>query len=123
MSRAVLLSCMALSALVAHAVLARFPRAVAPDTFLWAGALVQAAALASAAAGGPVALIVPRSSSGSRKAPNRRPCSPFATGRRRMLCAARSSPLAWAAGVALLAALAFFAVPVLRVLPGAVGRQ
>lgn len=54
----VLLSCTAVSALVANAVLARFPRAVAPDTIIWASALVQAAALALATAGSPVVLIV-----------------------------------------------------------------
>ncbi|MFF4085085.1 MFS transporter [Streptomyces sp. NPDC001777] len=55
---AALLSCAAVSALAANAVLARLPRAVAPDTIIWAGALVQAAALALAAGGRPVALIV-----------------------------------------------------------------
>ncbi|MER5502615.1 MULTISPECIES: MFS transporter [unclassified Streptomyces] len=55
---AALLSCAAVSALAANAVLARFPRAVAPDTIIWASALVQAAALALAAWGRPVALIV-----------------------------------------------------------------
>ncbi|MFJ2900491.1 MFS transporter [Streptomyces sp. NPDC087218] len=55
---AALLSCAAVSALAANAVLARLPRVVAPDTIIWAGALVQAAALALAAAGRPVALIV-----------------------------------------------------------------
>lgn len=54
---AVLLSCAAVSALAAEAVLARFPRAVAPDTIIWASALVQAAALALAAVESPVALI------------------------------------------------------------------
>ncbi|WP_051107978.1 MFS transporter [Actinomadura atramentaria] len=52
-----LLSCSAISALAANALLARFPRAVAPDTIIWAGALVQAAALALAAVGRPAALI------------------------------------------------------------------
>ncbi|SCG05637.1 hypothetical protein GA0115255_120531 [Streptomyces sp. Ncost-T6T-2b] len=55
---AALLSCAALSALLANAVLARHPHAVAPDTVLWAAPLLQAAALALATAGGPVALVV-----------------------------------------------------------------
>ncbi|WP_225077598.1 MULTISPECIES: MFS transporter [unclassified Streptomyces] len=55
---AVLLSCAAISALVANAVLARFPRSVAPDTVVWAGALVQAAALALCASGRPAVLVV-----------------------------------------------------------------
>ncbi|MFD5975909.1 MFS transporter [Streptomyces bacillaris] len=55
---AALLSCAALSALLANAVLARYPHAVAPDTVLWAAPLLQAAALGLAAAGEPVALVV-----------------------------------------------------------------
>lgn len=55
---AVLLSCAAVSALVANAVLARFPRSVAPETIIWASALTQAVALALASAGSPVMLIV-----------------------------------------------------------------
>ncbi|MFD7474959.1 MFS transporter [Streptomyces sp. NPDC059837] len=55
---AALLSCAAISALVANAVLTRFPRPVAPDTIIWAGALVQAAALALATWPQPVVLIV-----------------------------------------------------------------
>ncbi|MEU8952756.1 MFS transporter [Streptomyces sp. NPDC048518] len=45
---ALLLSCTAVSALLANAVLARFPRLIAPDTVIWAGALVQAVASALA---------------------------------------------------------------------------
>lgn len=55
---AVLLSCAAVSALVANAVLARFPRSVTPDTIIWASVLVQAVALALATARSPVVLIV-----------------------------------------------------------------
>ncbi|MEV6162313.1 MFS transporter [Streptomyces sp. NPDC052052] len=55
---AVLLSCAAISALAANAVLARFPRSVSPDTVIWAGALVQAAALILAMGGRPPVLIV-----------------------------------------------------------------
>ncbi len=53
----VLLSCSAVSALAANALLARFPRAVDPDTIIWVAALVQAAAFALAAPGRPAALI------------------------------------------------------------------
>lgn len=55
---AALLSCAAISALAANAVLTRFPRSVAPDTIIWASALVQAAALALATWPQPVVLIV-----------------------------------------------------------------
>ncbi|MEV0522033.1 MFS transporter [Streptomyces sp. NPDC050439] len=48
---AMLLSCAAVSALVANAALVRFPRTVAPDTIMWAGALLQAAGLILAATG------------------------------------------------------------------------
>ncbi|WP_245879180.1 MFS transporter [Streptomyces reticuliscabiei] len=52
-----LLSCTAVSALTANAVLARFPPRCAPDTLVWAGALLQAAALALAATGRPLLLL------------------------------------------------------------------
>ncbi|MGW9447158.1 hypothetical protein [Streptomyces sp. NPDC055632] len=52
-----LLSCTAASALAASAVLARFPRAIAPDTILWTGALVQAALPAAALLGHPGVLV------------------------------------------------------------------
>ncbi|MFF0110064.1 MFS transporter [Streptomyces hirsutus] len=55
---AVLLSCAAVSALVANAVIARFPRSVAPETIIWVSVLVQAVALALATVGSPVVLIV-----------------------------------------------------------------
>ncbi|MGW0932036.1 MFS transporter [Streptomyces sp. NPDC002644] len=56
---ALLLSCAAASALVANAVLARHPRAVAPDTIVWASACVQAASAAAAALWAhPVALVL-----------------------------------------------------------------
>ncbi|MGW1467038.1 MFS transporter [Streptomyces sp. NPDC002308] len=66
---AVLLACASIAALTANAVLARFPpppgpgsarskrKALAPDTIVWAGALVQAAALALAAQAGPALLL------------------------------------------------------------------
>ncbi|GAA4658519.1 MFS transporter [Streptomyces chumphonensis] len=55
---AMLLSCVAIAALVANAVLAGFPRSITPDTIIWASSLVQAAALALAAWAQPVVLIV-----------------------------------------------------------------
>ncbi|MGW6394294.1 MFS transporter [Streptomyces sp. NPDC055103] len=55
---AVLLSCAAGSALVANAVLARFPRSLAPDTIIWAGALVQSFAPALAMGSHPGMLVV-----------------------------------------------------------------
>ncbi|MFF8510545.1 MFS transporter [Streptomyces sp. NPDC015492] len=54
---ALLLSCAAVSALAATAVLARFPRVTAPDVIVRAGALVQAGALLLAASGRPVPLV------------------------------------------------------------------
>ncbi|PWS43668.1 hypothetical protein DKT74_15430 [Streptomyces sp. ZEA17I] len=55
---AMLLSCVAIAALVANAALAGFPRSVTPDTIIWASSLVQAAALALAAWAQPAVLIV-----------------------------------------------------------------
>ncbi|MFJ6071170.1 MFS transporter [Streptomyces sp. NPDC093065] len=55
---ALLFACAAVSSLAANAVLARHPRAVAPDTIVRLAALVQAAALALAATGRPAALLV-----------------------------------------------------------------
>ncbi|WP_406453470.1 MFS transporter [Streptomyces sp. NBC_00876] len=57
-SGAVLLSCVAVSALAANAVLARFPGSVAPGAIIRASALVQAAGLALATWQQPVVLIV-----------------------------------------------------------------
>ncbi|WP_086832231.1 MFS transporter [Streptomyces sp. NRRL B-24572] len=54
---AVLLSCAAVSALVANALLARFPLPLSPDALVRAGALVQAAAPALALTGSPAALV------------------------------------------------------------------
>jgi hypothetical protein len=136
---AVLLSCAALSALVANAVLARFPRALAPDTVIWAGALVQAAALALAASGRPAVLIVAALVNGigegpqlaalfavrHREAPENLRGQIFTTGASLKITgfavgaaisgplATRSLPaaLALAASVAALSALAFFAIP------------
>ncbi|MER8232803.1 MFS transporter [Streptomyces sp. NPDC094049] len=138
---AVLLSCAALSALAADAVFARSPRLVSPDTLLWSGALVQAAALglASAAQGRPVVLAVAVLVLGlgegpqlaalfavrHREAPERLRSQIFTTGASLKITgfalgAAAGGPLAgWslsgalalASGTAALAALVFFAVP------------
>ncbi|GGQ34477.1 hypothetical protein GCM10010266_67110 [Streptomyces griseomycini] len=136
---AALLSCAAVSALAANAVLARFPRAVAPDTIIWASALLQAAALAFAVWSQPVALIVAVLTAGigegsqltalfavrHREAPEHLRGQIFTTGASLKITgfalgAAVAGPLviwslpgalASAASVAALAALAFFAVP------------
>ncbi|MEO3754108.1 MFS transporter [Streptomyces sp. B6B3] len=52
-----LLSAMAVSALVANALLSRFPRLTGPDTLLWCSTLVLAAAVLLAATGQPVPLV------------------------------------------------------------------
>ncbi|MEU5109605.1 MFS transporter [Streptomyces sp. NPDC021354] len=136
---AVLLSCVAISALVANVVLARFPRSVAPDTIIWASALVQAAALTLAMWGQPVVLIVAALIAGigegpqlaalfavrHREAPDHLRGQIFTTGASLKITgfalgAAVAGPvvawslpgtLALAASVAVLAALAFFAIP------------
>ncbi|MGW8767878.1 MFS transporter [Streptomyces sp. NPDC055815] len=136
---AVLLSCTAVSALLANAVLARFPRALSPDTVIWASALVQAAAMALAAVGSPVALVVAVLVAGigegpqlaalfdvrHREAPDHLRGQIFTTGASLKITgfalgAAAAGPLAtWslpgtlalAACAAVLAALAFFAIP------------
>ncbi|MFH8375451.1 MFS transporter [Streptomyces cyaneofuscatus] len=135
---AALLSGAALSALAANAILARHPRAVAPDTVLWAAPLLQAAALALATTGRPVALVVAVIAVGvaegpqltalfavrHREAPDRLRSQVFTTGASLKITgfavgAAAAGPLAgWslpgallvAAGTAALAAPAFFAV-------------
>lgn len=134
-----LLSCTAVSALVATAVLARFPRSAAPDTIIWAGALVQAVALALATWSQPVVLIVAAAIVGigegpqlaamfairHREAPQRLRGQIFTTGASLKITgfalgAAVAGPivvwslpgaLALAASVAALAALAFFTIP------------
>ncbi|MFD7004338.1 MFS transporter [Streptomyces mirabilis] len=136
---AVLLSCAAISALVANAVLARFPRSAAPDTIIWASALVQASALALATWGQPVVLIVAVLIAGigegpqlaalfairHREAPEHLRAQIFTTGASLKITGfalgaavagpvvTRSLPgaLALAASVAVFAALAFFAIP------------
>lgn len=136
---AVLLSCAAVSGLVANAVLARFPRSMTPDTIIWAGALVQAAAFASAASGRPAVLVVALLIAGigegpqltalfavrHREAPEQLRGQIFTTGASLKITAfavgaalagplaTRSLPgaLAVAACVGVLAALTFFAFP------------
>ncbi|MFB7325795.1 MFS transporter [Streptomyces sp. NPDC056190] len=140
---AVLLSCAAISALVASAVLTRFPRSVAPDTVIWASALVQAAALALCTSGRTAVLIVAVLMLGAgegpqlaalfavrhREAPEHLRGQIFTTGASLKITgfavgAAVAGPAAhWslpgavalAATVAVLAALVFFAVPSARV--------
>lgn len=135
---AVLLSCVAISALVADAVLARFPRSVAPDTIIWASALVQAVALTLAVWGQPVVLIVAVLIAGIgegpqlaalfavryREAPEHLHGQIFTTGASlkitgfalgaaaggRAVTWSLPGALAMAASVAVLAALAFFAI-------------
>ncbi|MGW1910287.1 MFS transporter [Streptomyces sp. NPDC002076] len=136
---ALLLSCAAVSALVANAVIARFPQYVAPDPVIWAGALIQAGAFALAATGRPAVLVVALLLAGigegpqltalfairHREAPDRLRGQIFTTGASLKITAfatgaAIAGPLAtWslpgtlatAAGVAACAAPAFFAVP------------
>lgn len=136
---AVLLSCTAISAMMANALLARFPRVVTPDTVIWGSALVQAAALSLAVLGQPAVLIVAVLIAGigegpqlaalfavrHREAPERLRGQIFTTGASLKITgfalgAAVAGPVAtWslpgtlvlAASVAVLAALGFFAVP------------
>jgi hypothetical protein len=135
----VLLSCTAVSALVANAVLARFPHRVAPDTIIWASALVQAAALALAASRRPTPLLLALLVTGvgegpqltalfavrHREAPDHLRSQIFTTGASLKITgfavgAAVAGPLAtWslpgalvvAAGVAALAAVSYFVIP------------
>ncbi|GHE08296.1 hypothetical protein GCM10010339_56130 [Streptomyces alanosinicus] len=143
---ALLLSCAAVSALAANAVLARFPQALTPDSVIWAAALVQAGALALAATGRPATLVLALLLAGigegpqltalfairHREAPDQLRGQIFTTGASLKITgfaagAALAGPLAtWtlpgtlavAAAVAALAVPAFFAVPL-----GAVGRH
>ena len=136
---AMLLSGAAVSALVANAVLARFPHSLAPDTIIWAGALVQAAAMVLATSEQPLLLVVAVLALGigegpqlaalfavrHREAPEHLRGQIFTTGASLKITgfalgAAVAGPIAtWslrgalalAASVAVLAALAFFVVP------------
>ncbi|MFV0126452.1 hypothetical protein ACLGI4_01820 [Streptomyces sp. HMX112] len=117
----------------------RFPRAVAPDTIIWASALAQAAALALAVWGQPVVLVVAVLITGMgegpqlaalfavrhRKAPDHLRGQIFTTGASLKITGfalgvAVAGPvvnwslpatLALAASVAVLAALVFFVLP------------
>ncbi|MFF2900212.1 MFS transporter [Streptomyces sp. NPDC057966] len=136
---AMLLSCAAVSALVANAVLARFPHLLAPDTIIWASALVQAAALVLATSEQPLLLVVAVLALGigegpqlaalfavrHREAPEHLRGQIFTTGASLKITgfalgAAVAGPIAtWslrgalalAASVAVLGALAFFVIP------------
>jgi MFS family permease len=136
---AALLSCAAISALAANAVLTRFPRSVAPDTIIWASALVQAAALALATWPQPVVLIAAALIAGigegpqlaalfairHRETPEHLRAQIFTTGASLKITGfalgavvagpvvTRSLPgaLALAASAAFLATLTFFAIP------------
>jgi MFS family permease len=55
---ALLLSCVAVAALIANTVVARFPDAIRPDTYIWLGAVAQAGAMALATVERPTALVV-----------------------------------------------------------------
>lgn len=135
----VLLSCAAISALAANALLARFPRSVSPATVIWASALIQAAAPALATSARPAVLIVAVVIAGigegprlaalfairHREAPENLRGQIFTTGASLKITgfavgAAAAGPvvtrslpgaLALAASVAVLAALASFAIP------------
>ncbi|MGW2320226.1 MFS transporter [Streptomyces sp. NPDC001155] len=142
---ALLLSGAAVSALLANAVLARFPQSVTPDSVIWGAALIQAGALALAATGRPAVLVLGLLLSGigegpqltalfavrHREAPDHLRGQIFTSGASLKITAfasgaAIAGPLAtWslpgtlatAAGVAALAVPAFFGVP-----PGVVER-
>ncbi|MFF7361428.1 MFS transporter [Streptomyces sp. NPDC008125] len=136
---ALLLACASIAALTANAVLARFPPPLAPDTIVWAGALVQAAALALAAHAGPALLLGAVLLAGAGEGPQltavfairQRESPPRLRGRISTACAgakltgyalgaaAAGPATAWslpgtlllAASVSALAVAAFFAVP------------
>lgn len=136
---AMLLSCVALSSFAANAALARFPRSIAPDTIIRAGALAQAAALVLAAAGRPVLLLAAALLTGvgegpaltalfmvrHRESPERLRSQVFTTGASLKItalaigAAAAGSIVTWslpwalltAAAVEILAAVSFMLVP------------
>ncbi|MEU8869348.1 MFS transporter [Streptomyces umbrinus] len=64
-----LLTCTAVSALVANAVLARRPRTIAPDTIIWSSTLLLAAALVLSATGHPVLVVVAALTTGVAEGP------------------------------------------------------
>ncbi|MGA5447439.1 MFS transporter [Streptomyces umbrinus] len=63
------LTCTAVSALVANAVLARRPRTIAPDTIIWSSTLLLAAALVLSATGHPVLVVVAALTTGVAEGP------------------------------------------------------
>lgn len=64
-----LLTCTAVSALVANAVLARRPRAIAPDTIIWGSTLLLAVALVLSATGSPVLVVAAALTAGVGEGP------------------------------------------------------
>ncbi|MGA5500731.1 MFS transporter [Streptomyces umbrinus] len=64
-----LLTCTAVSALAANAVLARRPRTIAPDTIIWSSTLLLAAALVLSATGHPVLVVVAALTTGVAEGP------------------------------------------------------
>ncbi|MEV2196844.1 MFS transporter [Streptomyces phaeochromogenes] len=133
-----LLTCTAVSALAANAVLARRPRTIAPDTIIWSSTLLLAAALVLSATGHPVLVVAAALTTGvgegpqlaallairHRESPQRLRSQVFTTGASLKITgfalgAAVAGPLAThslptalltAAGVQLVAALSFHAL-------------
>lgn len=64
-----LLTCTAVSALAANAVLARRPRTIAPDTIVWSSTLLLAGALVLSATGHPVLVVVAALTTGVAEGP------------------------------------------------------
>ncbi|WP_328693388.1 MFS transporter [Streptomyces phaeochromogenes] len=64
-----LLTCTAVSALAANAVLARRPRTIAPDTIIWSSALLLAVALVLSATGHPVLVVAAALTAGVGEGP------------------------------------------------------
>ncbi|MEU9785948.1 MFS transporter [Streptomyces phaeochromogenes] len=132
-----LLTCTAVSALAANAVLARRPRTIAPDTIIWSSTLLLAVALVLSATGHPVLVVAAALTAGvgegpqlaallairHRESPERLRSQVFTTGASLKITgfalgAAVAGPLAThslptalltAAGVQLVAALSFHA--------------
>ena len=133
-----LLTCTAVSALAANAVLARRPRTIAPDTIIWSSTLLLAVALVLSATGDPVLVVAAALTAGvgegpqlaallairHRESPERLRSQVFTTGASLKITgfalgAAVAGPLAThslptalltAAGVQLVAALSFHAL-------------
>ncbi|TRO69480.1 MFS transporter [Streptomyces sp. IB201691-2A2] len=140
-----LLSCTAVSALAANAVLARRPRAIAPDTIIWGSTLILAVALVLSATGHPVLVVAAALTAGvgegpqlaallairHRESPERLRSQVFTTGASLKITgfalgAAVAGPLAThslptalltAAGVQLVAGLSFHAHAAGRTMP------